>query len=481
MVGGVKWIALNYVHQSGATLEVEINNAGNSDLLDITGTATINGGDVSVVPVDRVMGSSREYTFMTAAGGITGDFGVDSPAVLSCSLEKRAGDTEYWLLVDRLSYASQANTNNQTGVAGMLDAMSATATGSLLAAMGALDTLGQAALVDAYDQFAGDIYGSLAVLSRQNCMYLYEMLAERIRADLIRPNGGCACRCCGRFSDNRAWDGWISGYGRGGNAQSDGNAHGVNYSVGGTTAVIERRLDPRSKMGFFYNYGRANVNTTGGLQNGADIDQHHWGGFLTSRGFSNYVTLAGGLGHDDFETVRHISLNGVDEYAAGCFNGWNSSVYAEIGRCYGGDGASFQPFAALQYIYVRQHDLAESGAGTLNLNVGGVDLNGLQTTLGGRFAMVVMSDRLGQVELDAHALWTHELLDEVAALAGVQLDGVGPVVGIRGLDVGRDWFVFTPGATWNLSDRCRLFARYNLTVNSQLAAHTGSGGLELVW
>lgn len=64
----------NYVHDSNAILEIEFDAAGNIDLLDIGGTAQLNGGILRFVSLGGAEGAGG--TFLSAAGGITGTFGT---------------------------------------------------------------------------------------------------------------------------------------------------------------------------------------------------------------------------------------------------------------------------------------------------------------------------------------------------------------------------------------------------------------------
>jgi len=62
----------NYVQNAGSVLEVEFDAAGNIDRLDVTGTATLNGGTLRFVSLGGAEGTGG--TFLTAAGGLTGNF-----------------------------------------------------------------------------------------------------------------------------------------------------------------------------------------------------------------------------------------------------------------------------------------------------------------------------------------------------------------------------------------------------------------------
>jgi autotransporter-associated beta strand protein len=62
----------NYVHGANAFLDIEFDGSGAIDLLNVTGTATLNGGTLRFISLGNAEGSGG--TFLTAAGGVTGTF-----------------------------------------------------------------------------------------------------------------------------------------------------------------------------------------------------------------------------------------------------------------------------------------------------------------------------------------------------------------------------------------------------------------------
>lgn len=84
----------NYTAQPGSRYQVEVNAAGGADLLDVRGTATLNGGTVEVT----TLGSGQNFTngqqwvIVDTTGGLTGvyDGVTDNSAVLDFSLAYNA-------------------------------------------------------------------------------------------------------------------------------------------------------------------------------------------------------------------------------------------------------------------------------------------------------------------------------------------------------------------------------------------------------
>ena len=63
----------NVDFSGGGIYQVEVDAAGNSDLINATGSATLTNGTVQVLPQAGTYAQSTDYTILTAAGGLGGD------------------------------------------------------------------------------------------------------------------------------------------------------------------------------------------------------------------------------------------------------------------------------------------------------------------------------------------------------------------------------------------------------------------------
>ena len=118
----------NVTFNNGSIYEAEVNAAGQSDLLNATGTATINGGTVSVITEAGAYGASTQYTILTAAGGVTGTFGGSdvsgyNPLFFSSALTYDAFNVFLTLDYDSTAFLDIADTPNQKAVAGAMAAL----------------------------------------------------------------------------------------------------------------------------------------------------------------------------------------------------------------------------------------------------------------------------------------------------------------------------------------------------------------------
>ncbi|WP_208430651.1 autotransporter outer membrane beta-barrel domain-containing protein, partial [Methyloligella halotolerans] len=116
-------VAGNVTFNSGSTYQVEVDAAGNSDLINASGTATLNGGTVEVLAQSGTYDGITTYTILTAGAGVNGTFnGVTSNlAFLTPSLTYDPNNVYLILTRNNVSFTGIANTPNQRAVAGALN------------------------------------------------------------------------------------------------------------------------------------------------------------------------------------------------------------------------------------------------------------------------------------------------------------------------------------------------------------------------
>jgi hypothetical protein len=173
------------------------------------------------------------------------------------------------------SFVNVAQTPNQAAVGNYLDQNQGSSNPDFQAVLTQLGTLPSSSIASALSQMDGEVYGTMAQLGVQTTEYLYLMLRRtagvrmldnpsdsgaegpvepEVLADEPDPDKDIVLVSYDEKtgqplfaqqvqSCRPVWTGTIAGYGLGGFAESDGNAGGGTYGLGGTLGMLERRLD----------------------------------------------------------------------------------------------------------------------------------------------------------------------------------------------------------------------------------------------
>ncbi|WP_442483690.1 autotransporter domain-containing protein [Aeoliella sp. SH292] len=495
----------NYQQSSSATMEVEIDAAGNSDLLYVGGAANL-AGNVDVVSAPGTYTVGTQYTFLMA-NGLNGTFDsiTDDLAFFDAELGYAYGwgafgeDVVYFTLVAAAAdFESIGNTPNEKAVGAFIDSFSSSPPTGFQPIINNLELMTNQQVQLALNQYGGAVYGSIATANLQQTSYYMSQLAGRCRAQMT-PNDPSASSGYTETSPftkyqlvsyeesdyvvrtsqcTPATRGWISGYGLGGEAQGDGNADGFHFGLGGTQFAVDRPIARDWSGGYWGNlsWGQIEGNT---LNETATLENYHFGGQLVGFDGCDYWIALAGAGYNGAEVRRSIT-QGATATAEGNVDGWQANTYLERGRSIDYYGWQVQPYGALQYVYIGQGDLVEGGAGPLNLNVGDVDAHSLRSLLGGRIASA-RTTRSGQVLTpELRTAWMHEFLDTNQVISS-SFAGTSGAFAVRGVDLGRDWVLFGGGLNLQANSHARWFAGYDLQANEHQVLHVGSGGLELLW
>lgn len=481
--------------EEGGTLQVGFNA---SEVRQITavGDVNIEGGTLYVDAWAEPIVLSDRYTVIEGAS-VTGTFDQVTDNLPFYDFMATYDATHVYLGFNKRTFDEFARTPNQHSLASALDQMGTTDDMQfVLEQIMSLPTDNE--IRHAYDQMTGDVYGSLGIVELQNTTNVYTMLTQQLRStmgqgsasyastvtgngSIMRAQNGCGC-ACGCYP---TWQGWTLGYGLSGAAQSDGDASGFGYSTGGLMTAMSRYLGDDANLGLFYAYDHARLETTGNtsgpIHDVANIDDHFFGVYLTQYWDCDYYILAGCFGYNDYEVQRRVQFNEIDRIAQGNHDGWQSSIYVERGHEFHWRRLALTPYTGLQYIYLRQNGVTETGADSLDLSIGGNDLNSLRTLLGTRLTFSRFQRPALPPAFELRALWLHELLDETTGLFTAQLAGGGPAFPIRGVSLGRDWAILGTGVHFAFWKNTSLYANYDLFMNSQQTFHVASGGIEIRW
>jgi uncharacterized protein with beta-barrel porin domain len=352
----------NFVMASTGTYFADISATGASDLVSVTGTATLNGGRVSVnsLSPDSAFGNTASYTILNAAGGLTGTFATlvneDLPFL---NLTLSYTPTTALLNVRRAAVAavSVAITENERQVAAVIDATQIGATGDYRTVLDALTFATTPQVLTALDTTSGEIHaGVLASGMRQS-----RVIGNAMQARLHSPGG----------NDRLAL--WLTGGIVDGAIAGDGNAARLSGDSQGMVFGGEiGSSSGRAVFGAAVGYAKSRV-AIDARQSSASMDSWQFGGYGRFGTGGKGLTLSAAASYSSGKTAtrRGIVVNTISRSAAANYRVESTAIGGELRfGIPAGSAWAIGPVATIEYATARRAAFAETDAGALNLTGG---------------------------------------------------------------------------------------------------------------
>ncbi|MEI8019336.1 MAG: autotransporter domain-containing protein [Schlesneria sp.] len=505
----------NFVQGAGSTYAVEVNSTG-SDKIVVDGTAQINNAtklNLNLDPGTLTVG--KHYEILSATSGLTGQYALVQPTVTTQNIvfTEQYNPNNLQVVVNS-NLTQYVQSSNLIEVASALDRTSGTATGDYSNALTQLTTLGPGQLSGALNQLSGDIYPSLGTVEIQTTTVQMQLLSNRLaglawtkgsstsvaqRANDIRlvssqssnsppadgstTGAGSPAVQSPMFSSDasapQGWTTWAQGYGLGGSFAGDGNAGGLNYRLGGTLFGVERWLGENTMIGILGGYAGTSA---GNRQDGssAQVSSYQVGLYELHRRDNLYLSNVDAFGNNSYNVSRPLAIGNIQQTASGSSSGYQWAHYTEGGMNFDFDELRLQPFAGLQYLYLDQKGYNESGAGSLDLMTSSQIINSVRTGFGGRLYHETTWGGILVVPSMA-ARYLHEWGNGNNVVTS-SFSGAPTVQFVTaGNHTGRDFGLFTLGATAYITSSFSLYGMVDTQVASGYSAVIGSGGLQYLW
>ncbi|MBL6618500.1 MAG: autotransporter domain-containing protein [Reyranella sp.] len=482
-------VAGNFV-QSAGVYQVEVNNAGQSDKVNVGGTAAISNSSVSVLAQSGNYARNTTYTILTAAGGVTGTYsGVTSNfAFLTPSLSYDANNVYLSLLQNQSAFAAGAQTANQYAVGAVLDQANATATGDLNTVLNALSVLGTQQGPYVLNQISGQPYADFGTFNVANNALFMNALGQQMAVARGVPGTGqrqalaqaCEVEGCDGASPFSVWGSVLGGVG---SAQGNGNSQTFTYNVGGAAAGIDYRVSPSLLFGIGTGYtnGTQWVDSFQGKGWSNTVSVAAYGSFMPLGPLGGaYVDALAGYAYSNNQMQRQLSIPGLQPRTANGSTGANQFLgQVETGYAFGvyaPANATVTPFARFQASSINQAAFQEWGANSLSLNVAQQTTTSLRTTLGAQF-----DGAIGSVALGLRLGWLHEYADTSRPLTAAFAGAPTTSFTVYGAAPQRDAAVIGFQANSRVADNASIYLRYDGDIGSGADNHALNVGLRLSW
>ena len=481
----------------GGVYEVEVDAAGNSDLINATAMATLTNGTVLVLPEAGNYSLSTDYTILSAAGGLGGttfDSISSNLAFLTPTLTYDASNVLLNLRRNSFDYASVANTPNQTAVSSTLDTLALDNISSLDNLFNNLNILSDQGAQQAYDSLSGVQHTHSNLIALQSLNQFQGLLLGRLHSSssTLADNGKIQLvyNDTGTMTDagmsligekpanNRGW--WLRGTGSYADIDGTSNASGAYYKSAGTAAGRDIFVDDLLTVGLALGYNRTDASVS---QGSLDVDSYQ-AALYSKRLFTDnyYVSGIAGVGYHDFESKRRITVGLSNTAARADYHAWTSNIAVEIGRLIEvSENTNLTPLAGLEYAHVNRAGFVEKDANAANLKIRRDQQDSLRSAIGARIEHLWKTQKGYRIQPTAELAWVHELMDNEAHMrAGFAATSLANFQ-VNGPELDRNRARLALGLDMQLSELSSIQLGYQAEWASSDQRHDLSATFKMAW
>lgn len=476
----------------GGVYEVEVDAAGHTDLLNVSGTATLTGGSVQVIPEDGDYQPSTDYTILKA-GTIVGTFDSVSStlAFLDPTLSYDANNVFLTLNRNDYSFASVAETSNQQAVSQTIDTLSQTQGANIAVLTDNLLLLTAEGAKNAYDNLSGVQHSNAQQLQMRVGQQFRGLLSRRMNAPVNFAMGNELSQlatvadievlpptAAGELNPIRGF--WLEGMGGQGDIDGDRNSGGVDYDFYGVAGGLDMEVAQDWVAGAAFGYTRTDADIDNG---GLDVDSYMaavYGAWQPSAFYLN-GNLTFGLHSTD--ASRQVVVGTFSERAESDYDSVSVQAAVEAGQTLQTTAAGFDvtPFVGLEVFTDSRESFTEKGAGIANLDVDRERMESLQSSLGVRLEKTWTTDSGKTLMPMLEVAWAHEYLDETATLNAGFADAPGSRFSVEGPELDRNRARVGAGIAVNLSDASQLTMGYQGEFAGSDDTHMVSARFRMEW
>ena len=479
----------------GSTYEVELDQTSSDQI--VAGTSDINGGTVVVSILGGPVTAGTVYTIISAqtTTSATGQFDtLIAPdfVFIDPTLGRNGADVTLTLARNNVTFASLANTANQTSVANALDAGGGGALYSYLVAATPGQQVGYAA---GYDLLSGEVHASLGNTLFNQSTLVADTLIGRLRQASAGASpemaalatGGPVTAYAAKAKQSASpivvkapalepvgpvYTAWAQGFGQWNSADGNANAASVDGSLGGFLAGGDV-TSGNVTFGLAAGYASASSDVDARLSS-ADASTVIIAAYAGASFDAFRLRGGASYGWSDIDTQRTASIAGITENPLGSYDGSTVNIFAEAAYAVEMGGVAFEPFAQMAWSWIDTDSFTETGAPLTGLSSSGLSFDVPYSTLGLRLAK---SFELGAGTLTPHAsfAWRHAYGDVTPEIA-MAFSDTGSAFGVAGAPIAEDSFVFGAGVDFEVGQNLSLNIGYEGQFASQTETNAIKGG-----
>lgn len=460
----------NLVQNAGSIYYLELDGAGNTDLINVTGSATLNGGQVVVTSLDGTALIDTPYTILITGSGVTGQFaGVSTTNLLLIPTLSYVGN-DVLLTFAQTVFDFDAVTPNQIAVATQLESIT-NPTAEEYLILRTLESLPAEEQQRALDQMSGEQYASLnlatEIAGRQFLRRLYDPLRSIVTTEPCYDPCSCDYQC-------PTLDLWFEAGGGQTTFDGNNNAHGLKLSGYEVTLGAQSTFNQVWTVGaagsYIEDHIKYDIGNTGKNRMG-------FGAVYALYRPSNFYILGDLVfGGGQFSVNRSIDIGALSYTAKGRPNHYQGLAYLEAGFDYNTCYCLVQPFLGFQGGYFRRNGVSETGEGPLNLNIHSQNSNSLFSRLGVHLTTQELSAFAFSVDL----AWQYRIASSKRSITE-NFQDFGTDFSISGAPGNRSSFDAAATVSTTLCGGWELYAEVGGVFLSKTSSYNILGGVKYNW
>ncbi|MDE2307863.1 MAG: autotransporter-associated beta strand repeat-containing protein [Xanthomonadaceae bacterium] len=432
----------NYTQAGNGVFETEATPGGQASLLRVGGTASLAG--TALVLADSGTWAPRtDYTILTAAGGVTGQFASASSSLsfLDPLLTYTANAVNLSLQRNDISFASVTQTPNQQAVATVTNGFGFAS--PLYSALTALDA---PTARHAFDQLSGAIHASTRTALVDDSRYVRDAINRHLLGEGDDAAGTTA----------QGVAAWASAWGHGGHHDGDGNAARLQADGSGLLVGADLPLGSDARLGAVLGHGQNSIRSDS-VGSSAHVLGDHVG--IYGSGTLGALMLRAGAVYawQDVHSNRAIAFGSYSDWLQSEHHAQTMQAYVEGGyRFRAGAGQQLEPFVNVARVQVHSDALREGG-GDAALSVAGNSAAVNTATLGLRDTLAL--DAAGGIRAHASLGW-QQAWGDLAPVATARFVRGGSSFAVAGMPVARHAFTTDLGIDFKLAGNVSVDAGY---------------------
>ncbi len=413
---GTLTITGNYEQSSNATLAIEFNDSGQTDKLDISGIATLDGA-IEFQPEAGNYSANQTYTFIEADGGTSGTFASQSTSnstrLGGLSIRLIYNSINVQFILDPETYTSLGFSGNKGKVASYLDSLRTGATGDFLSVLNEIDVLSKADTANSFMQIDGDIFsssqGRLSEMGRHisNNIYnriglvrmkpgvsenfdqhqLFTTALQSMQLMVANQDFGQVVNSIfpyipySTYQDSH-YGFWIKGVGSLANRDSDDNHSGYSYKSGGVSMGIDTYMTPDILVGLSSSFLVSELTINGSLGR-IEKTSLYFGPYLSLSHGNNPLDISLIVGFHNNKSDRNINFTDLNRLAKSDYKTIDITASGKKEWRFSlGDNIFAGPKFSILYNYAEQNAFNETGADSLNLSIDNIKSHLLNVGIG---------------------------------------------------------------------------------------------------